>query len=143
MAVDTLLNTLKDQLLDLYDQKKVAEDKLAQEKIYLEENKRAVASGISPQAIVTEAERRVRVAQQDLSDINIRIEDKQKEVDTETDNVINILREQAKTDPAALAQLQELEKGRSSSALRITLIVAGVILLIGIGIWAWRKFRKK
>lgn len=151
----TRLERLKAELTALETEKlPYWESYLAQHEIYLAENiERARLGFFDPQNVVIERDRVANAKDQikKLKEVEIpnkkaEIKDEQNLINSQLDKAIAALREKAKTDPAALAALKELEAQQAaisgSKTKWIIFGAAGLVVLVIVGIIIVRKIRK-
>lgn len=151
----TRLERLKAELKDLETVQLVNwRTYLADHERYLAENKAKVLAGQMDPANVSIEEKRVSDAKAKISDLlnnqipakKVEITNEQRSVDSQFEKQIAALREKAKTDPAALAALKELEAQQAaisgSKTKWIIFGIAGLVILIVGGFLLYRKLKK-
>lgn len=152
---EILLNQLRSDMLDLIKLKEAADLELLRNEKDYADNLAAFNAGTLNEINVTQAETNIANTKNLISNLKAQIETLQGKIDIETANLIAILREKAKTDPTALAQIQAIEAAKAKADADAAaalgklstkkIIIWGVIILviIVVAIWAFRRFRKK
>lgn len=151
----TRLERLKAELKDLETvQLPYWRTYLADHERFLAENKAKVAAGQMDPANVSIEEGKVSTAKAKIADLvnnqipakKLEITAEQRSIDSQFEKQIAALREKAKTDPAALAALKELEAQQAaisgSKTKWIIFGAAGLVVLVIVGIIIVRKIRK-